>query len=47
MSESNAEQVAAYIEGQVEHHGRMSFIEELTSLLEKHGVEFDPERDLP
>ena len=47
VSESNADQVAAYIDGQTKHHGRMSFVEELTALLEKHGIEFDPERDLP
>jgi putative transposase len=35
--------VVKYIENQKEHHPRMSFDEELLSLLKKHGVKFDSE----
>jgi putative transposase len=31
-----------YIENQAEHHKRISFQEELASILKKHGVEFEP-----
>jgi len=37
------ERVRAYIERQEEHHGQKdAFKEELLSLLEHHGVEYDP-----
>jgi REP element-mobilizing transposase RayT len=31
-----------YIENQAEHHKRISFQEELASILKKHGIEFEP-----
>ena len=46
VSESNFEKVAAYIQKQEEHHRELSFEEELRLLLERHGVEFDPEHYL-
>lgn len=46
VSESSADKVAAYIEGQEEHHRRMGFAEELQALLERHGVAFDRQRYL-
>ncbi len=42
VSHSNAPQVATYIEGQAEHHKRMTFQEEFIALLERHGIEYDP-----
>jgi putative transposase len=33
----------AYIENQAAHHKRMTFQEELASILRKHGIEFEPE----
>ena len=36
--------VRRYIEGQGEHHKKLSFEEELTKLLDKHGIEYDPMR---
>jgi REP element-mobilizing transposase RayT len=41
VSQSNVENVAKYIRGQAEHHGKHSFEDELKSLLIKHGVQFD------
>jgi REP element-mobilizing transposase RayT len=41
VSQSNAEAVVNYIRGQVEHHAKHSFEDELRSLLIKHAVEFD------
>jgi putative transposase len=32
----------AYIENQAAHHSRMTFQEELASILKKHGIEFEP-----
>ncbi len=34
--------IRAYIEGQAEHHGKRSYMEEVETLLHEHGVEFDP-----
>jgi REP element-mobilizing transposase RayT len=42
VSRSNVPQVAAYIEGQAEHHKKMTFEEEFVKLLERHGIEYDP-----
>ena len=41
MSQSNVKQVAAYIEGQVEHHKKMTFEEEYIALLKRHGIQYD------
>ena len=46
VSGSVAHAVRNYIETQEAHHKRMSFADELRILLEKHGVEFDPEHYL-
>ncbi|MBZ5628472.1 MAG: IS200/IS605 family transposase [Acidobacteriia bacterium] len=43
VSQSNTGAVVNYIRGQLEHHGKHSFEDELRSLLIKHGVEFDEE----
>ena len=32
----------AYIENQAEHHKRITFQDELASILRKHGIEFEP-----
>jgi len=42
VSRSNVSKVAAYIEGQVEHHKKMTFEEEFVALLKRHGIEYDP-----
>jgi putative transposase len=44
VSQSNAEKVIRYIESQAEHHKRLTFEEEFTALLKRHGVQFDPQR---
>ena len=36
--------VRRYIEGQGEHHKKLSFEQELMTLLDKHGIEYDPMR---
>jgi len=41
VSQSSVEHVSAYINKQEEHHQKVSFREELVSLLKKHGVEYD------
>lgn len=41
VSQSNLEQVKAYIANQEDHHRKMTFQDELRSLLEKHNVEWD------
>ena len=46
VSASVAPTVSAYIENQESHHHRMSFEEELRTLLDKHGIEFDSEHYL-
>lgn len=45
VSESQVATVRKYIQRQEEHHKRLSFKDELISLLRKHRIEFD-ERDL-
>jgi REP element-mobilizing transposase RayT len=41
VSQSNVKPVAAYIEGQVEHHKKMTFEEEYIALLKRHGIQYD------
>ena len=41
VSQSNVEQVKAYIANQEEHHRRLSFQDEFRTLLRKHEIEFD------
>ena len=41
VSQSNAENVAAYIRGQADHHGKHSFEDEFCSLLVRNGVQYD------
>lgn len=43
VSPSNKNQVALYIENQMEHHKQLSFKDEFLKLLEKHEVEFRSE----
>jgi putative transposase len=42
VSSSNLEAVARYIGNQEAHHRKFSFAEEFRTLLEKHGVEYNP-----
>ena len=46
VSESNWQQVARYIEAQVEHHRKLSFRDELAKLLQRHGIAFEREQYL-
>jgi putative transposase len=41
VSESHAKTVRKYIANQESHHAKISFRDELTALLEKHGIEYD------
>ena len=41
VSQSNLEPVRQYIAGQEEHHRKMTFQEELRTLLRRHEIEFD------
>jgi REP element-mobilizing transposase RayT len=41
VSQSNVEQVKAYIANQEEHHRKVSFQDEFRALLRKHEIEFD------
>ncbi|MFA6134029.1 MAG: IS200/IS605 family transposase [Phycisphaerae bacterium] len=41
VSKSQADKVERYIAAQCEHHRRRTFEEELTELLERHGIEYD------
>jgi len=43
VSQSIMPNVVQYIRSQQEHHKKMTFLEELTRLLEKHGIDFDPQ----
>ncbi len=43
VSPSNAEAVRSYIAQQEEHHRRVTFEDELRTLLRKHGIEFNEE----
>ena len=42
VSASARERVCEYIQKQEEHHAQRDFASELTGLLEKHGVAYDP-----
>jgi REP element-mobilizing transposase RayT len=42
VSRSAMPKVIDYIRRQKEHHAKMTFVDELTLLLKRHGVEFDP-----
>jgi hypothetical protein len=42
VSASRLEAVDHYIERQVEHHRKKTFVEELKELLKRHGVQYDP-----
>jgi REP element-mobilizing transposase RayT len=42
VSASNLATVKRYIANQEKHHRRMTFEDEFISLLEKHGIEYDP-----
>jgi len=44
VSPSSVDKVKRYIETQQSHHRRMTFKEEFIALLERHGIEYDPER---
>jgi REP element-mobilizing transposase RayT len=41
VSVSQLDKIIAYIQGQEEHHRRVTFQEEFRSLLEKHRIEYD------
>ena len=41
VSQSNVEQVRAYVAGREEHHRQVSFQDEFRALCRKHGVEMD------
>ncbi len=41
VSQSMSRQVQRYIQNQKEHHRKLSFQDELLSLLEKHGIDYD------
>jgi putative transposase len=41
VSQSNADQVCAYIASQEEHHRRVSFQEEFLAFLKRHGIAYD------
>lgn len=41
VSESRVPAIRKYIQGQEQHHERVSFRDELVTLLEKHGIEYD------
>ena len=41
VSESQASRVEAYIDGQEEHHRKITFQDELRALLKKHNIPFD------
>ena len=41
VSQSNVEQVRAYVAAQEEHHHKLSFQDEFRALCSKHGVEID------
>ncbi len=41
VSESQASKVRKYIQTQEAHHAKVSFKDELISLLKKHGIEYD------
>jgi putative transposase len=42
VSRSQVDRVAAYIQGQHEHHRKMTFEDEFLGLLKKSGISYDP-----
>src|SRR5438309_6927427 len=42
VSQSNADAVRAYIDGQAEHHRTITFQEEFVAFLKRHGISYDP-----
>jgi REP element-mobilizing transposase RayT len=42
VSQSNADEVIAYIERQTEHHRTVTFQEEFVAFLKRHNVPYDP-----
>ncbi len=46
VSASNLDKVVAYLDSQTEHHRKISFEDEFSALLKKHGVEFTPKRNM-
>ncbi len=43
VSYSGLDNVFEYIKGQLEHHKKVSFEEELAGFLKKHNIDFDPQ----
>ena len=43
VSSSSINRVMRYIENQERHHRKISFEDESIALLEKHGIDYDPE----
>ena len=43
VCESILDAVARYIRNQEAHHRKMNYEQEFIALLEKHGVEYDPD----
>ena len=41
VSRSQLDAVTAYVEGQEEHHQKITFHDEYRGVLKKHGIEFD------
>ncbi len=41
VSQSNSDAVRRYVEGQEEHHRKMTFQDELRALFHRHGIAFD------
>jgi len=42
VSKSQVDRVKRYIENQEEHHGKVTFQEEVLALLKKQGIKYDP-----
>ena len=42
VSKSNVPKVARYIQDQERHHKKMTFDHEFISMLDKHGIAYDP-----
>ena len=43
VSESQVPAVADYIRNQEDHHRKQTYQEEIVTLLERHGIEYDPQ----
>lgn len=41
VSHTAMSEVVSYVRGQLEHHRKATFMEELIALLEKHGIQYD------